>query len=80
MLTYKKTGNLEVIDYSDSDFVGCVDSQKLILGYVFTLANGTISRKSPKQRLTTSSTIKGQNVASDLWVCPVRLGKCKRVK
>jgi hypothetical protein len=26
MLTYKRTDNLEVIVYSDSDFVGCVDS------------------------------------------------------
>jgi hypothetical protein len=43
MLTYKKTDNFEVIGYSDSDFVGCADSQKSTLGYVFTLANGAIS-------------------------------------
>jgi hypothetical protein len=29
MLIYKRTDNLEVIGYSDSDFVGCVDSQKV---------------------------------------------------
>jgi hypothetical protein len=40
MLTYKRTDNLEVIDYSYSDFVGCVNSQKSTSGYVFTLANG----------------------------------------
>jgi hypothetical protein len=57
MLTYKKTDNLEVIGYLDSDFVGCVDSQKLTSGYVFTLVNGAISWKSSKQRLTTSSTM-----------------------
>jgi hypothetical protein len=55
MLTYKKTDNLEVIGYSDADFVGCADSQKSILGYVFTLANGAMSWKSSKQRITTSS-------------------------
>jgi hypothetical protein len=55
MLTYKKTDNLEVIGYLDSDFVGCADSQKLTSGYVFTLVNGAISWKSSKQRLTTSS-------------------------
>jgi hypothetical protein len=43
MLTYKKTDNLEVIGYSDFDFVGCADSQKSTSCYVFTLINGTIS-------------------------------------
>ena len=28
MLKYKRTYNLEIIGYSDSDFVGCVDSRK----------------------------------------------------
>jgi hypothetical protein len=42
MLTYKKIDNLEVIDYSDSDFVGCADSQKSTSSYVFTLANEAI--------------------------------------
>jgi hypothetical protein len=71
MLTYKKTDNLEVICYSDSDFVKCADSQKLTPGYGFTLANRAISWKSFKQRLTTSSTygsltIKGENIGGDL--------------
>jgi hypothetical protein len=57
MLTYKRTDNLEVIGYSDSDFVGCVDSQKSKSGYVFTLANGAISWKISNQRITTSSTM-----------------------
>jgi hypothetical protein len=48
MLTYKRTDNLEVIGYSDSDFAGCADSQKLTSGYVFTLTNGTVSWKSSK--------------------------------
>jgi hypothetical protein len=48
MLMYKKIDNLEVIDYSESDFVGCGDSQKSISGYVFTLANIAISWKSSK--------------------------------
>jgi hypothetical protein len=43
MITYKRTDNLEVIGYSDSDFAGCVDSQKSTSGYVFTLTNGVIS-------------------------------------
>jgi hypothetical protein len=55
MLTYKRTDNLEVIGYSDSDFAGCVDSEKSTSGYVLTLANGAISWKSAKQRITISS-------------------------
>jgi hypothetical protein len=38
MLTFRKSDNLEVIGYSDSDFCGCVDSKKSILGYIFMLA------------------------------------------
>jgi hypothetical protein len=55
MLTYKRADNLEVIGYSDSDFVGYADSQKSTSGYVFTLANGAILWKSSKQKITTSS-------------------------
>jgi hypothetical protein len=63
MLTYKKTHNLEVIGYSDADFVGCADSQKSTSGYVFTLTNGVISWKSTKQRITTSSTMYTEFIA-----------------
>jgi hypothetical protein len=63
MLTYKRTDNLEVIGYSDSDFAGCVNSQKSTSGYVFTLANGAISWKSSKQRLTTSTTMYAEFIA-----------------
>jgi hypothetical protein len=60
---YKKTDNLEVIGYSNADFTGCADSQKSTSGYIFTLTNGAISRKSSKQRITTSSTIYAEFVA-----------------
>jgi hypothetical protein len=63
MLTYKRTDNLKVIGYSDSDFAGCVDFQKSTSGYVFTLANGVISWKSSKQGLTTSSTMYAEFIA-----------------
>jgi hypothetical protein len=48
MLTYKKTDSLEVIGYSDADFVRCTNSQKSTSGYVFTLGNGVISWKNSK--------------------------------
>jgi hypothetical protein len=45
MLTYKKTNNLEVIGYSNSDFAGWANSQKSTSNYLFTLANGHIMEK-----------------------------------
>ena len=35
LLTYKRFNHLELIGYSDSDFVGCVDTRKFTLGYYF---------------------------------------------
>jgi hypothetical protein len=44
MLTYKKSdAPLEIVGYSDSDFVGCLDTKKSTLGYIFTLTNRVIS-------------------------------------
>jgi hypothetical protein len=55
MLTYKRIDNLEVIGYSDVDFVGCADSQRSTSSYVFTLTSRAISWRSYKQTITTSS-------------------------
>ena len=52
MLMCRWTNSLEVVRYVDSDFVGCVDSQKSTSSYVFMLANGAVSWKSVKQKLT----------------------------
>jgi hypothetical protein len=58
MLTYKKSdAPLEIVGYSDSDFAGCLDTEKSTSGYIFTLANAAISCKSSKQIITTSSTM-----------------------
>jgi hypothetical protein len=63
MLTYKRTDNLEVIGYSDADFVGCTDSQRSTSGYVFTIASGAISWRSCKQTITTSSIMYAEFIA-----------------
>jgi hypothetical protein len=42
-LTFRHTDHLEVVGYSDSYFVGCVDYRKSTSGYIFLLAGGTIS-------------------------------------
>ena len=48
MLMYRRTDNLEVIGYSDSDFVGYVDSRKSTSGYIFMMAGGAVSWRSAK--------------------------------
>ena len=43
MLTYRRSDQLEIIGYSDSDFAGCQDSQKSTSGYIYLLAEGAKS-------------------------------------
>ncbi|XP_073041999.1 secreted RxLR effector protein 161-like [Primulina eburnea] len=51
MLMFRRTENLEVIGYSDSDYAGCIDSRKSTSGYIFMLAGGAVSWRSAKQTL-----------------------------
>ena len=62
MLTYKRSEQLEVVGYSDSDYGGCLDSLKSTSRFVFMLANGAISWKSEKQSITVSSTMEAEFV------------------
>jgi hypothetical protein len=43
MLTYERSDHLEIVGYSDSDFVGCLDTDRSTSGYVFKLVGGAIS-------------------------------------
>ena len=43
MLIYRRTDNLEVIGYFDSDYAGCIDSQKSTSGYVIIIVDGAVS-------------------------------------
>lgn len=63
MLTYRRSGQLEVIGYSDPDFAGWQDSRRSTYGYVFLLAGGAISWRSAKQTLIASSTMAVEFVA-----------------
>jgi len=49
MLTYRRYNHLEVIEYTNLDFTGCMDTRKSTFGYVYLLAGGAISWKSTKQ-------------------------------
>ncbi|RDX73272.1 hypothetical protein CR513_47146, partial [Mucuna pruriens] len=63
MLTYRKSDELDIIEYSDSDFARCQDSKHSAYGYIYILARGAISWKSVKQTLIASSTITVEFVA-----------------
>ena len=63
MLTYRRSDTLEIEGYSDADFAGDIDDMMSTSGYVFTLAGGAISWKSPKQSVTASSTMYAEFVA-----------------
>jgi hypothetical protein len=57
MLTYERSDSLEIVGYSDSDFAGCLDTDRSTPGYVFKLTGGAISWSSSKQIVMTSSTM-----------------------
>jgi hypothetical protein len=63
MLTYEISDSLEIVGYSDSDFAGCLDTDRSTLSYVFKLAVGVISWSSSKQTVMTSFTIYTEFVA-----------------
>ncbi|GKA67352.1 putative RNA-directed DNA polymerase [Tanacetum coccineum] len=63
ILTYRKTDNLEVVGYLDSDFAKCKDSSRSTSGYIFMLSGGLLSWRSHKQELTTTSTMMAEYVA-----------------
>ena len=63
MLTYKRSDQLEVTGYSDSDFAGCLDDRKSTSGFIFMIAGGAVSWKSVKQTLTATSTMEAEYVA-----------------
>jgi hypothetical protein len=48
ILTYERSDSLEIVGYLDSDFVGCLDTDRSTSGYVFKLACVVISWSSYK--------------------------------
>ena len=63
MLMYRQTDNLDLVGYSDADFVGCVYSRKSTSGYIFIIADGAVSWRSVKQTLIATSTMEAEFVS-----------------
>ena len=62
MLTYQRSNHLEVIEYSDSDFVRRLDSRRSTSRYIFMLVGGAISWRSVKQTLVATYTMEAELV------------------
>jgi hypothetical protein len=63
MLMYERSDSLEIVGYSNSDFAGCLDTDRSTSGYVFKLTGGAISWSSYKQTVMTSSMMYAEFVA-----------------
>jgi hypothetical protein len=58
---------LDLVGYTDSDYAGCLDTQKSTSGYFFSFGYGSTSWRSKLQDCTaTSTTDEEYVVASDL--------------
>ena len=42
MLTYRRSNHLEIVGYSDFDFMRCLDSRRSTSGYIFMLVGGAV--------------------------------------
>jgi hypothetical protein len=49
MLTYERSDILEIVGYSDSDFMGCLDTDRSTSGYVFKLTGGLYRGVAPSR-------------------------------
>ena len=63
MCTYRKLDQLEIVGYTNSDFVRSQDNMKSTFGYIYLLDRGVVSWKSAKQSLITFSTIAPEFIA-----------------
>ena len=63
MLTYRRSDNLKIIRYFDSDFARCQDSGKSTSAYIYLLAGSAVSWHSAKQTIIASSTMVAEFVA-----------------
>ena len=45
MLTYRRTNNLDIVGFSDFDYVGYMNDKKSISDYIFLMVGGVVSWK-----------------------------------
>ncbi|XP_038889348.1 secreted RxLR effector protein 161-like [Benincasa hispida] len=68
-ILYQKGEKLNLVGFSDSDYVGDLNVRKSTSGYVFMLCSGAISWSSKKQPIVTLSTTEAELVAATSCAC-----------
>jgi hypothetical protein len=63
-LTLGGTNSIQLLGYSDSDWVNCPDTRRSVAGYTFNLGSGATSWSARKQKAVTTSTCKAEYVAA----------------
>ncbi|XP_038904408.1 secreted RxLR effector protein 161-like [Benincasa hispida] len=63
-ILYQKGEKLNLVGFSDSDYVGDLNDRKSTPGYIFMLGSGAISWSSKKQPIITLSTTEAELVAA----------------
>ncbi len=76
-ITYEVSGSMELVGYSDSDYVSDRLDRKSILAYIYMLGEGSVSWMSRKQKSVATSIIEAEYmtlsicVKEDLWISQV---------
>ena len=63
-LTFGKGKTTTVTGYSDADWGGCKTTRKSTSGFVFLMAGGAVSWRSPKQTVTATSSCEAEYIAT----------------
>lgn len=68
-ILYQKTGNIELVGYTDSDYAGCLEDRRSTSGYAFILSDAAVAWSSRKQPIVTLSTTEAEFVADAACTC-----------
>ena len=61
---YENTNEVNLVGYTDSDWVGDIETRKSTSGFVFHLGSGAISWSSKKQPVVALSTAEAEYIAA----------------
>lgn len=68
-ILYHKAGSREIVGFTDSDYVGCVEDRKSTSGYAFILSDAAVAWSSRKQPVVSLSTTEAEFIAAAACTC-----------